>query len=59
MPIDLAKVMDTNRAYSTKDVAEMLEINTNSARQRLEKAFNKDEVLKKVFRGKTYWARKV
>ena len=59
MPIDIAKEMDSDLAYSTKEVADLLEIKLNSARSLLNKAHNNGEVYKKNFRGKTYWARTV
>ncbi len=59
MPIDLAKVMDKNVAYTTNDIAELTGDKANLVRQRLQKAYNKDEMLKKTYQGKTYWARKV
>ena len=59
MPVDLAKVMDTATAYTTNEIAELLDIKPNSARQRLQKAYDKDDLLKMTREGKTYWARKV
>jgi len=50
-------VMADGQAYSTKEIAEALGIHTASARQRLIRAHEKNEVLRKRIEGKTYWAK--
>ncbi len=55
---NLIESMQKDIAYTTKEVAEILNIEASLARSRLQRAFDRQEVLKKNFNGLTYWARK-
>ena len=49
--------LEKDIAYTTKEVSAILEIEPGLARSRLQRAFDRHEVLKKNFNGLTYWAR--
>ena len=50
--------LEKDIAYTTKEVSAIWDIETGLARSRLQRAFDRQEVLKKNFNGLTYWARK-
>lgn len=56
LPLDIFSVLERNRAYLTSEVADLLSVNDTQARNILSKEFDKGEVLKHKFRGRTYWA---
>ena len=48
--------MQPETAYTTKEIAALLHISHPSARQRLLRHLEKDEVIRKRIRGRVYWA---
>jgi len=58
MPLEWIQSLDKNTAYSTKEIADLLQITQNTARQRLNKAYEESQLLKKNWKGRVYWARK-
>lgn len=56
LPTDIFSVLERDRAYLTKEVADKLAVNDSQARNILAKEFSNNKILKHKFRGRTYWA---
>ena len=50
--------LEKDIAYTTKEVSVIWATTPSIARSKLQRAFDRQEVLKKSFNGLTYWARK-